>query len=553
MSDFFKIPRGFAASKRTGNLEFYLVALAGLVGIIHPLHYWSVFSGDAQIHLVYARNILRGYPLQFNLHETNSGETSMGFMFVDALIMWIVGAALTPLIIKFLCLASLYLTALATWLLAGELSVQRPWREIAAVLTLWLPGSVFSSMAGSENGLFAALSCVFTYYAIRSNWYDVVEHPTLIRDSVAALLASILFWLRPETAPLMLILLGTRIVGATWFAKRLRREFLQCALFLTVFCTAIASYFWVFFHYAHEMPYGAGRVRLLLSRYVDSFWLGPIPIDGKVLLRIASYFSVVVPALVISALAMRDYFPDRALRLKIVAFAGIFFGFLAAYVLNLLPAVHFARYSTFIWPFGLVLAALGLQVACQFPGIERSVRVGLVVVLGVAFAGTASYEIYLRRDMGRTGIGEETSLVAAEIAPERRERASVALAKAIGIPAGTAATLGYQEVQVRYYYTDNFVIRSLDGITDSRLLSYWCNGWIDHDGYLIDTQVDYLMEFVSYNGNRSVWSLRELTELGVGESLTRPGIIYKKIGTDIVKIERTVEKSSDRPGGTCAK
>ena len=75
-------------------------------------------------------------------------------------------------------------------------------------------------------------------------------------------------------------------------------------------------------------------------------------------------------------------------------------------------------------------------------------------------------------------------------------------------------TLGYQEVQTRYEYADNFVIRSLDGITNSRLLRYFCKGWIDHDGYLIDTKVDYLMELPNYNKDRSVWSLQDLEGLG---------------------------------------
>jgi hypothetical protein len=47
-----------------------------------------------------------------------------------------------------------------------------------------------------------------------------------------------------------------------------------------------------------------------------------------------------------------------------------------------------------------------------------------------------------------------------------------------------------QKYSAFYDYADNFVMRSLDGITDSRLLRYICNEWIDHDGYLIDAIFD---------------------------------------------------------------
>ncbi len=219
---------------------------------------------------------------------------------------------------------------------------------------------------------------------------------------------------------------------------------------------------------------------------------------------------------------------------------------------NLLPAVHFARYSVFVWPYGLILAALGLQTAVQSPWLKPQVATGLIAILGVAFLGNISLETFLRADMGRNAAGAESTLVQVEKAPGRREAASLKLAEALGLPPAAPATLGYQEVQTRYEYADNFAIRSLDGITDSRLLRYFCKGWIDHDGYLIDTKVDYLMEFPNYNSDRSAWSLKQLASLGVGQSVVRPGITYTKIRPDIVKIERTTDNAANRPGGICA-
>jgi hypothetical protein len=76
---------------------------------------------------------------------------------------------------------------------------------------------------------------------------------------------------------------------------------------------------------------------------------------------------------------------------------------------------------------------------------------------------------------------------------------------------------------------------------------------VDHDGYLIDTKVDYVMEFPNYNADTSKWALADLLTLKVGQSLIRPGIIYRRIQPNIVQVQRTVNAGADRPGGNCPK
>ena len=361
----------------------------------------------------------------------------MGFMLVDALIMHLVGPAATPVVVKALCLAALYLSAFATWLVAGQLGIKRPWRELGALFTLWLPGSAYSGLLGTENVLFAALSLLFVRYIISAHWYDEKRAPTLAQDVIAGLIAGVLFWLRPEAAPLALILLVMRFVGTIWFKRPIVRDLVHLIAFGLVFVVAILAYIGIFWRYAGEMPYGAGQARRLLSMYADSFWIGKIPVNGKVLIRILSYFSIVVPALAATALALTPHSrDDRAGRLKTLTLAAVFFAFMGAYVFNLLPAVHFARYSVFVWPYGLILAALGLQTAVQWPWLKPKVGTALIAVLGVAFIGNIALETYLRADMGRTEAGTESSLAQVEKAPGRREMASLEMAELLGFPPG---------------------------------------------------------------------------------------------------------------------
>lgn len=524
---------------------------AALIGLLNPLLWWGLFSGDAEIHLVYARNLLRGYPWQFNLHMPNSGDTSMGFTLIAALIMRIFGAVLAPAIIELLCLLSLYLTAYVTLLIGRQLGVRRPWSEISAIIVLWLPGNAYTALYGTENVLFAALGCLFVYGLIRANWYDQPGSASVLQDAFLGIAAGVLFWIRPEAIPLICILLFVRAIAAIGFKRSWSRETFRVGAFVLTFAIAILAYIAIFRHYAGEMPYGAGKARRLFSMYNESVWFHGVPVNVKVLTRIASYFTVTLPALAIGIVALTRKNLNVAIRLRVLAFAGIFFSFLAAYVFNLLPAVHFARYSVFIWPYGLILAVLCLQSILDAQWCRPSFcAVGLIAWL-LCFVGTAAYETRLRIKQ----IGEYPchSLERVERVPQQRDQASAAMATRLGLPVGAPATLAFSEVETRYELNDNFTIISLDGITDARLLPYYCDKWVDHDGYLIDTKVDYVMEFPNYNADTSKWALADLLTLKVGQSLIRPGIIYRRIQPNIVQVQRTVNAGADRPGGNCPK
>ena len=525
---------------------------AALIGLLNPIvFWWGLFSGDAEIHLAYARNLLRGYPLQFNLHMTNSGDTSMGFTLIVALILRIFGAVLAPVIIEILCLLSLYFTALVTFLIGKELGIRSPWREVAAILVLWLPGNAYSALYGTENVLFAALGCFFIYGIIRVKWYDQPGSASILEDAFLGIAAGVLFWLRPEAVPLICILLFVRVIAAIGFKRSWRSETIRIGAFVLLFVIAILAYIAIFRHYAGEMPYGAGKARRLFSMYNESVWFYGVSINVKVLTRIASYFTITLPALVIGIIALTRRYFNLAVRLRVLVFAGVFFSFLAAYVFNLLPSVHFARYSIFIWPYGIILAVFCLQSIGDATWLKPAYY---SVVLGVfifCFVSTVVFETWLRLKL----IGEYPchTLERVERVPQQRDQVSATLATQLGLPVGAPATLALTEVQARYELNDNFTIISLDGITDARFISYFCGDWVDHDGYLIDTRVDFVLSFPNFNIDKTKWALADLLNLPVGQSLVRPGIVYTRIQPYIVRVRRTIDRGANRPGGNCLK
>jgi hypothetical protein len=118
--------------------------------------------------------------------------------------------------------------------------------------------------------------------------------------------------------------------------------------------------------------------------------------------------------------------------------------------------------------------------------------------------------------------------------PSRLQAASDAMLRRLGSPGVRPVSLAYQEVQARYRLDDRFVIRSLDGRTDSRLLEDVADGNFDHVAYLTKRRVDFLMEVPNYNRDRARWSLQQLKKLGPGEGMTVGGLTFSRLpaGTD---------------------
>jgi hypothetical protein len=89
-----------------------------------------------------------------------------------------------------------------------------------------------------------------------------------------------------------------------------------------------------------------------------------------------------------------------------------------------------------------------------------------------------------------------------------------------------------EEVQMRYWLDDRFVVRSLDGRTDPLLLRYAAADRFDHVGYLRDRGVDFLLGTPSYNRDPRPWSLARLEQLQVGETTHVEGLSFLRMAGD---------------------
>jgi hypothetical protein len=151
--------------------------------------------------------------------------------------------------------------------------------------------------------------------------------------------------------------------------------------------------------------------------------------------------------------------------------------------------------------------------------------VGVSLVMCLLFLG----EIHLRYRSGANyPVGE---LWEAMQAPQDREAFSDEMYEAFGRPQNLPVSLAYQEVQIRYWLDDRFVVRSLDGRTDPVLLEFVDeSGNYDHIGYIEKRDIDYVMETPNYNRDSEEWSLEELRHLSLGQTYSRNSLTFCRIG-----------------------
>jgi hypothetical protein len=519
-------------------LSLLLLAFT-VLAVLHPLLYLNTFSGDAEIHLVYTKNFLDGYPLQFNPGQPSSGQTSMGFMFIVIAFMKLFGYAAGALSMKLIGLCSLYVIAIQTFRLAGLLGLPARWALLAGITTLLMPGSVYNGMLGSENAFFGALTLSWVLLALKRGWLSVERPPRLLDDVLLAVLMGAMFWIRPETVPFGGIAWAVRLANRVLMRRRLSPGLIGHAVIFTAIAAALAlAYVLLFQHWSGQLPFGAGYARLFEARNVDSVWILGLAVNVKVLVRLAAYASVVLPAFFALFFLARRIENDNR-RWLLILLGGEFFVFMSLYVVNGITALHFARYSIPIWPMGIIAAAYALW------QLNLKGQHWAVVAAAIAFLGMASYETMVRSKFPRD------TLISAMHLPDVPFR-SRAYLEHYGHPRMRPVVIATQEVQLRMLLDERFVIRSLDGILDAVYLNYLCHGYNDHDGYFIDQKVDYLeTPFANYNHDRSRWSLKRLYALPVGQSIERPGIRYTKLAPDTVKVTRLVARSQDRTIQPC--
>jgi hypothetical protein len=477
------------------NLPYVIAALCAIPALYTLIARWYVFSGDAQIHLIFAQNLLAGHPLQFNKGEFSSGETSPLYMLAVA-IFWLLAGHFAPLLMKALSILSLGGIAYFCYAAARRLGLEKPAALALGALPLLLPSNVFQALLGMENVFFA-----FCVVAILDLWFQRSD-----RRWFAPLLAiaiAPLALLRPEAAFLV------AAIGTAALAERDWRR-----LGWIGGGAAVAAALYLALEWYTGVPLeAAGQMRAELARMESTTFA--IPILGHHV-----YFAIrpIMGALYIAPFAGVLFFsrPLALQRREIIAAVFLIAVPFALFVLAVLPAIQFSRYfafsyASFFYLFSRVIARRQPQ---PWGRIFAAVAALCLTLIPLELAARSLFVV----DDVRTAIKEMT--------PSETKAQSDRLYALLGRPP-LPVVIALQEVQLRARLDDRFVVRPLDGVVDDTFAAFIRSGWIDHVGYIKARHIGFVLGPQNYNRDRKAFSLVMLNR-GPATSL-HDGLCFRRI------------------------
>lgn len=499
------------------------------LAVLYSLPFAGHYAGDAQIHLVYGENAAHGHWFEFNLGEKSAGVTSPGFMVLVALLDRVLMPWFVPYAVKFIDYVC-WLGMICLSHKAGTILIRhRHAGPATAFLVTLFPGSTYNSLVGMEAPVFGVIVLGWFVRSTKRGWLNPKRQADF--DPVAVALLAAACWLRPEG----LVLAGVALVARAWTVLAGSGKLSQriALIGLEMGCVAIAALAVIAFQRiqtGHWLP-SSGLSRVLFGSQHGLQW-GLLIVNTKVAERLIQYAPLTILWLAGSPVLLRQALRDGLSAGLPVLVSWLFF---AAYS-TALGSAHLARYLVFVMPFYALTAVAGLAHVGGEDGSGSRRAIWwwrLSVTTAIAWmVGVFGVEMYLRFNLG-----DPLEILAVQRAAGDRRMVSDEMLVRLGSPSRRPVVLAYQEVQVRYRLDQRFVIRSLDGRTDSLLLTYVHDGNFDHLGYLAARDVDFIMEIPNYNRDRHLWSLASLDALSVNSQITRAGltIVREPGGFRVVK------------------
>ena len=513
----------------------HLIVLGILIAIVlSPFLYIGNYAGDSQVHLIYGQNAAEGRFFEFNPGEKSSGVTSPGFMLLLASFFKVFPDVWVPAILKAANILSWYGLVAVVFLLARQLLRSTHWAWAAALAAGVLPGSVYNSTIGMENGIFAFVVFLWIYAATRARWFAVPRpQRKFARDEVLlAILLGVACWLRPEGFVVAAVALAFRAIPSfgsrSNFADTLRRS----GVFLIPFLVVAGGLVYFNYYQTGQLVPTSGISRILMSKLAaDSFVLGPFFFSPKFTIRLAAYSPLTILWLVGNWVMLTGRGANFRSKEVLPFLIGLVW---AAFILysSIVGSVHLARYIIFALPALVLVAFVGAKWMWEFWGIPGHPQRRLA--LATAFAGLTVMlaAVFLVETQLRLQLDSQGSLWRAMRGPEERGAFSEELFDRLGRPDDLPIIVALQEVQARYWLDSRFVVRSLDGRVDPVLLSYATGDGIDHIGYLDNRGVQFLLDAPNYNRDPNLWSLHRLRDMEVGETLSHGGLIFSRLPTE---------------------
>ena len=502
--------------------------------IAFPWLFMGYLAGDAVIHLIFAENALAGSWFAFNAGEPSAGETSPGYMLLVMALMKLVGQGYTPYAMVAVGYAA-WLGTLTMWYFLLDKFYPKTLVPLLAVAVIgFMPGAVLNSVLGMENVLFALGVAVVFVWLEQSKALE--RQLPFKADLALGLGLGFLTLIRPEA-----LFFGAVVLGWRWLmlapAHGWVRSFFHAAAAGIVVLGVYGAMILAAWIVSGVLPFGGGLARLQLA-ISDGFMLGPIPVHGNLLLRMAAYAPLALAFVAGVVLLMRNGKDSYRALLSLAALLVLVFALLFS---SVLPATHLARYTVFFWPLVVLVGTFGLMEGRKL--LSPRIFSALLAVFLAGQGAVYAVEFYQRIQRGF----KPPSLDAPVHQPphpldklvhvvEKRVEETDKLLTMLRHKGPFPVSVGLVEVQLRYFIDSRISIRSMDGIVDSKFSDYSENGVFDYTGYMRARQVDYLLEYQDLNTRLDDWSPAMLKPLEAGTVAVHEGVRFDRLEGPVTKV-----------------
>ena len=447
----------------------------------------NVLSGDAEIHIIYAKNFINGHFLEFNPGYKTGGESSFLYFLIVSLIYKL---------FNFYTYYGMKLISVFSFLwILYQIYKINPSKSISVKLIGTSLLSVIGlmsrqAMLGMENIFFAAILVTFLANEIRSEMR--IENKDVIFKS------ALLFLLRPEglVYPLFLSI-------KSFFNKNKK------LLLSSILSFAICGFLYIILSSLSGGGYhNAGSIRKYISTLplypINNFNLNIFGYNLTIAIKIFRYLLYTYP-LIFGLIIFRKYLKriDRIITLVCIIFPLFlhFFGFL--------PTLSFPRY--FIYEYCLIFLLFSARI---IPNLSKV----FIALLGILYLSTSVYVGTVHNykfAKCRNSDCKSKNILWEHVrstSPENVKKYSDVVFKQLAKNENDIIDIGTIEVQIRNKLDERFRVWSLDGIVDRDLTKFKGKEYIDHFKYIDFRKIDYLSDLPNLNRSSKYRSLNDFAK-----------------------------------------
>tara|TARA_Y100001968_G_C19413740_1_gene747791 strand:- start:98 stop:1597 length:1500 start_codon:yes stop_codon:yes gene_type:complete len=455
--------------KKSIVLKIIIVALA-LWSIFIIFFFRNVFAGDSEIHIIFARNLLKGHFLEFNQGYSSGGETSPLYMIYVAILYKVLGKLL-PYGMKYTSFISLCWISFLIYKINPAKNILL--KIVGFLLFTSLCFAVFHSMTGMENFLFAGIVSTIVFIelkTIKSNGFQIF------------LLSYLSFLLRPEG-----ILIGI-FYSLNSILKKDRNALLSA---LTSLIISIITYKALIMITGGEI-YNAGLIRSFISK---ASAINLSLLTFKILISKKTLYALLYSIPILITIIINKNKIDK------IAWNAIFIFVFIPIILHLFlifPDNHISRYLIYLYSTLFIIFSKYI-----LPDLKK-----LPLILIATYLLFISFNEFNLRQI--SPIYSVKQSVNTTMSPAYMKNYSDILYNQLSSTDSDIINIGTIEVQIRGKLDNRFLIWSIDGITDKKLLNYINSGSIDHFQYIKDRSIDYISHLPNYNIDKTQDSLETI-------------------------------------------